>query len=53
VCCFGHNSQGTRVQGHDFFIIWNIFCFKFEITIVITVVEYLSVQARKLSRAGS
>jgi hypothetical protein len=20
VCCFGHNSQGTRVQGHDFLL---------------------------------
>jgi hypothetical protein len=35
------------------FIIWNILCFKFELMIVITVVEYLSVQAREPSRVGS
>jgi hypothetical protein len=31
------------------FIIWNILCFKFKLMIVITVVEYLSVQAREPS----
>jgi hypothetical protein len=29
---------------------WNILCFKFEQMTVITVVEYLSVQAREPSR---
>jgi hypothetical protein len=53
MCCFGHNSQGTRVQGHNFFIIWNILCFKFKLMTVIIVVEYLSVQAREPSRASS
>ena len=41
------------MQGRNFFIIWNILCFKFELMTVINVVEYLSVQAREPSRAGS
>jgi hypothetical protein len=41
------------VQGHNFFITWNILCFKFELMTIINVVEYLSVQAREPSRAGS